>query len=198
MVYSKLYIVIGTVLTREEILKSGMLELIDDNISDEMLDDENWRIDSNGRGFILKLYRFPCCSKSTEKLYILGRRLYSYVRYHIRCEKCSKYSLCDTCIGSTRNGIYDVGKILHTPTECPRENVCMHCYNDNRKEFDTCKECNSRKNWNNRFDHGQEEKMENMYEYEMIQKVLKDADVENYKDKHIGFYYMLDDCLSCT
>lgn len=45
------------------------------------------------------------------------------------------YTLCDTCIGTTDNGVYDVGAMIERPAEVNLRHVCLRCYADDRRDL---------------------------------------------------------------
>jgi len=71
----------------------------------------------------LKVYRYPCCSDLSYKGFIIGKPLKSFERTYPHgnedCNKCERYTMCPSCLGTTTNGYYDVDHILnnHVTTE---------------------------------------------------------------------------------
>jgi len=165
----------------------------------------------------VRIYSFPCCSKSNGNRYIIGMSLHTYYRKHgIRCVACpDKHSICDTCFGTTNNGVYDVVSMFEGPLEVDMRHVCLECFSDNRKDSNApmndlpvvnnrvqgnpddpclipCATCGLKPDW--RFCPDTE--LERNYHVEQLSEMLtRDGVPKNHK---IRFYYMLDDCISCT
>ena len=200
MVYFTLEVVLGVEVSREE------LEEITDVEEGGYVEDPEV---ANG----VIVHSFPCCSKSNGKKYILGTSLHKYYRKITRCDKCSEYSVCDTCIGQTNNGHYDVRAIYSGPAEANIRHICLHCFHDNGRDLGapkedlpivdnqcigtqdpvgihTCDVCNLKPDW--RF--APETAIRREIEYERIAKFLMKEKLQ----KDIRFYYCIDDCLSCT
>jgi hypothetical protein len=129
-----------------------------------------------------KIYEFPCCSSLGNK-FIFGTKIKSYHRLKTRCDKCEKHTSCDKCLGMTENGFYDVVTIFENVVEAPSEIICFACGNDKRSKG-VCKFCN----------------YETLKETCEVQEYLKlDSRLDEFLSKNkIGYYYMLDDCLSCS
>lgn len=140
-----------------------------------------------------QLYDFPCCSNLSQEIYILGYSMHTYDRKFTKCDYCpKKYFVCDICIGETTNGYYDVETILNMPTEVNPENLCLYCFFDNKQKINTaCHNCNKLP-----FNDISPLNYLKLYikQYTQLNRFLKKYKLE----RHIKFYYMLDDCLSCT
>lgn len=171
--------------------------------------DENGFIDWDDREITpgVKIYSFPCCHES-KCGYIIGRIVRTYVRRNDgdnRCPDCKYYIpgddsplvkisdvapdqkvkkliSCGKCIGLTENGFYDVCAFQDGPIECPSAHMCTFCYHDNRKDFTVCEKCNNEKGirlgWGSRA--------------RPVDEFLKKL---GQKGK---YYYMVNDCLSCS
>ena len=136
----------------------------------------------------IKLYSFPCCSKLQGQTYILGQKIQ---KYHRKIKECGqpfddgsyicgeKRIVCDKCLGETTNGPYDVIKIYEEPTTCNPKHLCGNCKSDNREEFTICKMCNLEYN-------------EVKFGSATLDKISEEVKAP------IEFYYMIDDCLSCS
>lgn len=239
MVFSQVLLILGVAVDRQDIEKFVAI--------DEDGYPENDKIRKTG----FKVYQYPCCSELRGQMYIIGRKIKVYTRFHSRCERCSEYGLCDKCIGMTSNGYYDVENILKTCTSVPSENICSYCFSDNSEnkypeeknlqslseeelqkfhekqklnerysledflrdkesfverkkdqllkeikihEFERCKECNRRPNWNVRFDWEQPSPLEKDEIYQSLEKLMERKGLKMTP----RVYYMLDGCLSCT
>lgn len=198
MVYFILDIILGVAVTREEI---ETICDVDDSgfVEDSVLDTLLCRKD-------VEVCQFSCCSKSNGKLYLIGIRMHRYYRKSTRCENCPNYCVCDTCIGQTNNGHYDVEAILDGPTEANLRHVCLHCFADNREDLGApkedssavgpqgmpCKTCGLKPD--DRFT--PTKKLTRLHYHEQLKALFKKYEVT--KNKEIKFYYMVDDCLSCT
>ena len=182
MVYTRVLIVQGIPLTREQIEK--FIEIgEDDEVGDKFYDELIEGFEKNLRGYPgLRLFSFPCCSESNGKMFILGYELNSFSRRFIQCSKCEEFSLCERCIGETVYGFYDVQKILDFPQEIPKEKICSMCYSDKCVDG-RCTVC---------FTYTKE-KIPNRLSV-FAKKVLG----MTHTQAESSFYYMLNDCLSCT
>lgn len=125
MVYTKLWIILGVKISYDDLRKYFIDadELEDFRYDDETLDPK----------LGIKLYQPGCCSESKEC--ILGFIVHTYYRKVTRCENCPTYCVCDTCIGMTNNGHYDVQKIRNEVVEVNLRHVCFNCYHDNKKDL---------------------------------------------------------------
>lgn len=210
MVYTKLHIVSGLLLTREQIInalkdlaKVDFKGMEEQENSDELADRFNeafvkpdkqrWTIYD---GKYPTLFSFPCCSKSEGKFFILGFKLHTYYRRHVQCKNCKEFSVCDKCIGETSNGWYDIDKIFDEPTRIPREKVCGFCHSDQVEANFRCKCCFRENPEKERalvagkpVPTGQEERL-GRFARETLGLLP-----ETYSVAH---YYLIDDCLSCT
>lgn len=209
MVYTTVEIVLGVIMSREELEK--IVDLDEDGyVEDPVLD--------TIRGvYSVRIYMYPCCSEARGEQYLIGVPLHTYYRKHgVRCGDCEEYSVCDMCIGITNNGFYDVCAIHNGPVEVPLRHICQHCFADNKKDLQApekdlpivgnqiqgsssdsqalpCETCGREPDW--RFS------PENVLTgrtsmYRLLRETLNGHLVP--KDKKIAFYYMVDDCLSCT
>lgn len=201
MVYFTLQVVLGVEVSREEL----------EEITDV---DECGYVEESELADNITVFQFPCCSKNNGVKYIIGESLHKYYRKHTRCDKCEKYTVCDTCIGQTNNGYYDVDAIFSGPVEANIHHICLHCFADNKKDLgglkedlpivddrcvgpqdppglQTCDVCGLKPDW--RFT---PESMLKRFDrrYQRIANFLK----EEKLTRKIAFYLMVDDCLSCT
>lgn len=96
---------------------------------------------------------------------------------------CGPYTVCDECLGTTNNGQYDIVDIFDNVIEVNPDFVCHNCGNDNRIPYTFCKVCNLKRSIR---------KYEPSYSVKEARKHMKLA------DKKIAYYYVVDDCLSCT
>ena len=209
MVYFTLKVVLGVVLTKDELKMIIGEQFFDENYC---YDFNDFKID--GLPKKIELFRFPCCSDSAKKLFILGHTMHTYYRKYIRCDQCPEYCVCDTCIGNTNNGYYNVREILSNPTEVNIRNVCLYCYSDNKLDLGgpitTCTiindrfqkpisedlriKCSTCNNLPNEFRCPSDFLKWCNHNCSQISKFLN-----NYKiNKEVKLYYSLDDCLSCT
>jgi len=215
MVYTTLEVVLGFVISKDELVKLLELELEEEG--DDVLDyDIEKLFDELDYGREVKLYSFPCCSDSRGQLFIIGRSVHKYYRKPIRCDDCGKYTVCDRCIGHTNNGYYDVCAIVDKPIEVNVKHICPWCFHDNGQDlggpqttapvvdqrfqptdYNPCdrKQCTVCNGFPNEF-RSQEDymKFHNSHYYSQLKKIQKDYEWE----KPMKFYYMIDDCLSCT
>jgi hypothetical protein len=133
----------------------------------------------------IQLYTPPCCSKMCQEYYVLGHCVKIYRRLDVQCEKCTNYFCCDTCLGQTENGFYDMNKLFNEIVEVNEKHVCGWCNNDKKDELNNCKFCNCQK----LVEDGMTKRFDNFID----SRLNKWA-----SDKSIKYYYMLNDCLSCT
>lgn len=134
----------------------------------------------------IRLFSWPCCTKISD-VYFLGVITKKYNRLRVRCNKCEKYSLCDTCIGQTENGFFDVSKILNTVFIVDDSHICQWCFNDKKEDVQQCKFCN----YDKLIKAGMYLRQHNFRD-ERLEKWFNDSKLPT------NFIYMLDDCLSCT
>lgn len=211
MVYTTLELILGVVVSQEELAK---ITDVDEDGLPEKLD-----LDKTRGGEHVKIYPFPCCSEARGKQYLIGIPLHVYYRKHgVRCDKCHPqgFWVCNTCLGTTNNGVYDVVAIHKGPVEANLRHVCLYCFSDNRKDLMApqedlpvvghrvqgdpdnpnllrCETCGLKPDW--RFC-PQNAMKKWVHHYEQLKKVLKSNHVP--EDREIKFYYMIDDCLSCS
>ena len=198
MVYRKLLIVTGVILTREQLYEalfchgvdmkeqdpSELEELVKLNILDEAPEKKNFEC----RGG-LKLFQFPsCCSANSGKFFLLGYEIHAFYRKHVQCSDCEEHSVCELCIGETSGGWYDVQKILDGPVEVPREKMCYICHSDKVGTNGRCDLCFI----NNK---GHEDRRD--YQEKHLRTFVRKNFVPEGEIK-VANYYMVDDCLSCT
>jgi len=207
MVYTQLIIVYGAMVTLEDLRK-----VTDDVDEDGCLDNPTL---PKLAGHQVEIFSFPCCSKSGCKLYVVGYLMHTYYRKLTRCDKCPSYCVCDECIGMTNNGYYNVNDIVDKPVEVNMRHLCLCCFADNKKDLNApkesieekgakfmnhcpshesipCETCGNRQD--GRF--APETAVKRGFYHKALNNFLRnDCDRENTECK---FYYMLNDCLSCT
>lgn len=182
MVYTQLMILVGTILTRkqvEEILKNKNVDLDEDDDIVEIFNNMLKEPTSNAARQV-QLFSFPCCFASD--VFILGSKVHSYYRKYVNCRDCKEYACCDMCIGETTGGYYNVVEIAENPIEIAKEKICI-CCNSDQFSKGKCRLC---------FNKNVQKKWTAPWYFEKVFKMLK------IKNGEIGYYYMLNDCLSCT
>jgi len=205
MVYTKLFIVSGLLLSKEQIITA--LETVAEEelkaIAEEDLEEalpelfrehlvranpELWM--KHCGGHYPKLYSFPCCSESSGKWFVLGFKVHAYYRKHVHCGGCPENAVCDMCIGETNNGWYDIDAIFNRPTRILREKICWLCNSDQVEVNHRCKLCfiNNPEARQNMLSHSEKK-------LDRFAKEFLDFMPGTYA---IAPYYMVDDCLSCT
>lgn len=134
----------------------------------------------------IQLFTSPCCSDVACKSFILGNKIKSYDRLNAKCNNCpSPHTLCDNCLGQTENGFYDVTKIFDKITQINEFHVCKYCNNDKRGDSENCKFCN----WRSIIDKN----------ISLSPTDNKDIRLKDWiSNRTANYYYMLDDCLSCS
>lgn len=181
MVYHQLFIVKGVVVTVEE-LRTFLLKHDEEAKDLEVYDlislyEES---DIKFQGQSIDIFPFPCCSENNNKLFIIEVKVHTYYRKHVKCYQCDENSVCDYCIGETNNGQYDVQAILDGPVSIVPSTVCDSCGADNKGPFKKCNVC-----------------YRNYKESTMYLKFPTDISVL-VDGKDVGYYVVIDDCLSCT
>ncbi len=180
MVYTELNIVAGVVLTDEERAKF------------EEETEMPPRLHENLKKYVyipISFYGSKCCGK--KETVIFGIVVHTYYRSCQRCEKCDKYTVCDTCIGQTNNGNYDVDKMSEFDVKVERRHLCPNCFADNGSVFEFCKTCN------HKFDkipRSYDKWLAHVPYLFVLEELLSIAKINKKPD----FYYALNDCLSCT
>jgi hypothetical protein len=215
MVYTTLEVILGIVVSREDLVRILNLEIDPDQ---DPLDDDR-TLGTTLAGRPVRIYGFPCCSPANGKQYLIGLSLHLYYRKHgVHCDQChpNRLWVCNTCLGTTNNGVYDVVAIHKGPVEANLRHICLHCFADNRKDLMApqedlpvvdnrvqgdpnnpallrCETCGIKPDW--RFC-PQTVLKKWVHHYEQLKNVLKVHDVP--LDRAIKFYYMVNDCMSCT
>ncbi len=207
MVYTTVEIILGVSVTRENLEK--MIDVDEGGYVDEIC------IGTTIANENVNVHQFPCCSEAAGQQYIVGISLHKYYRKHgIRCEKCpDKYHVCNTCLGTTNNGCYDVDSFYSGPVEANIRHICLHCFSDNKRDLLSpqkdlpvlnnrvqgdkedmicCNTCGIEPDW--RF--SPETSLKRVHHYEQLKEVLKRCNAP--KNCEIKFYYVVDDCMSCT
>lgn len=208
MVYTTLKVVLGFIITNEELIQLLDLKL-GENESHFDYDIENLFNDL-GYDRKIELYSFPCCSESRGKLFLINITMHKYYRKMIKCEKCKEYTVCDSCIGYTNNGYYDVDTIFNKPTEINVRQICPWCFHDNGcdlggpqttasqpTDYDPsirkqCTVCNLKPDI--RRSPGDYMIWKNHHMYTRLETIQKDHEFK----QPIKIYHVIDDCLSCS
>lgn len=208
MVYTQLHIVVGSVLTYADLERIFDIE-------------DPYAINDIDLDAPMEIFPFSCCSDSATKLFIIGYKLHTYYRNHIRCDDCGEHTVCNKCIGHTNNGYYDVKTILNEPTEVNIRNVCVECWADNKRDMGArletapivnhrfqsvdvdvdvadanheelnCIVCNIKP-------YGFRSPMDNLMFHEWRYNSVAKFIAKNNLKTDIKLYYMINDCLSCT
>lgn len=193
MVFKKMQIVLGYAVSRP----AFVTQILKQNASDD-IDEYNPFYEGAVEEIVfpknIDLYRFQCCSELNESSCIIGTTVHTYYRKYIKCDKCTDYTCCDTCIGETNNGYYDVDTILNKLVECDPIRLCPTCFADNKSPFlpkMKCTVCNRK--WYEINPAHNEIYVAVMNDCRSLVGLKKDDPVEIPK-----FYFMLDDCVSCT
>ena len=213
MVYTTLKVVLGFVINKAELLELLEMKGEDDNLREydivKLFDDLDY-------GKNINLYRFPCCSESSNELFIIGIERHKYYRQPVRCHDCQQYTVCDRCIGHTNNGYYDVCAIFQRPIEVNVRHVCPWCFHDNKQDLNgpqTTSPIVDRRFQPNDYNHSDSKqcnvcsgrpgefrcpkdhmKFHHSGYYNKLNSIQEDFDWK----KSIELYYILNDCLSCT
>jgi predicted Zn-ribbon and HTH transcriptional regulator len=144
-----------------------LIDTYDEDILYDLLSALNECLSSNGSK--LQVVTPPCCSPINGKQFVIGLEVATIHRTYTKCDGCDEFS-CDTCIGNTINGYYDVSAMQESILRAV--SVCDVCYYDRMPEGPDaeCPRCPGRRN-------------------EGISKHISDGS---------AYYYILDDCLSCS
>lgn len=135
-----------------------------------------------------KLFSFPCCSESTD--WLLGYISHTIYRQHISCRTCEEFSACEKCFGQTPYGWYDVTDIFNGPVEIESSKICHNCSSDQVDKVRRCQVC---------FIDAKPQKKEGYQRKEYFKGGSQLLGVTDPKQEvEIKYFYMLDDCLSCT
>ncbi len=183
MVYNKVHLVVGVVVNIDFAMKC--LNIYDEDV---FLNDIYY-----GTPLVFKdpennldimLYKYACCSEIGYENYVIGIMVKSWERTNVSCDKCEGFYACNTCLGTTDNGYYDVEMILNDVVTVPSDNVCYHCWRDNGNNIQKCIEC------------GQVPQIK--FEDTCIVKALHNFIESNSIDGEVSIICMINDCLSCT
>lgn len=133
----------------------------------------------------IQIYTPPCCSGISYKQFVVGHCLKQYERIQVGCDKCINTPYCcNTCIGQTENGYYDIDVIFDNFLEVNKNNICQYCHNDKREELESCNFCNF---------------VELEHDGMRLREIKTDERLNEWTSKrNVKYYYMLDDCISCT
>ena len=203
MVFTKIMILKGYLLTVNDVFEfveylqkllgvhKKYYKFLDVELSD-IKDKNEWLIDNTHelnkilfRFKQIQLYTYPCCSDLQDVYYILAQCIKYYDRIYVECKNCSNFYCCDACMGQTENGYYDMKKVLDEIVEIDEKHICKWCNNDKRSDTKNCNFCD----WQNLKSLG-------MHKRPII--FIDPRLSEWAKNKPIKYYYMLDDCLSCS
>ena len=207
MVYTQLWIVYGVELDAKEVFSIFAPEKTELD-EDEQLNELCTKMHKD-----VEAFRFPCCSDSSNKKIILGVKMHTYYRKYIRCDNCETHSVCDTCIGNTNNGLYDVDKIFSDSAKCNPRHICQNCNADNKIDLggklvteplvngkhveeknNGCIKCSTCNSTPSKFVSPMDAHKSRLSHFNReIAKLLKKGKIS----KEFYFYYMIDDCLSC-
>jgi hypothetical protein len=196
--YHTVSIVLGAVVTKEELMNYATYN------------EEESRFQKGSIGKVpcgrVCIHSLPGHEEEAENTFVIGFDLHTYYRYHnTGCEKCEKYTCCDTCIGQTSNGFYDVVKMQEEIIEVNLRHVCLHCYADNRfdlgmgtiewvhNKLKCCKTCGKYPAYPEK---SPEDALARDYHVEQLRKFIDKREV--IKGRHIGFYYIMGGCMCCT
>lgn len=156
MVYSKVMIVKGWVLTLEEVCDLFMF--LRDKASDVFtwLSPSSNQIKNEGRlwferclveinkalnKFGITLYR---SYSPDEKHFIIGSTVMEYKRLPVECDECKEHTSCNICLGQTTNGYYNVSRLSKSFVEVENAHICEWCSSDKRTEG-RCNVCKYKK-----------------------------------------------------
>ncbi|QGR54288.1 hypothetical protein [Moumouvirus maliensis] len=199
MVYNKIILIEGYVISVSELveflefLRNSHPYLVPIDYKRETInlitqDKIDW-IKENGINFDpsygFKSFSPRCCSESND--YIIGKKIKTYKRVIIKCTDCDRHFCCDKCIGLSENGYYDVDTILNQVVPVNKNHICKYCHNDNKENAKfACKFC----------------------KFQELDGICRPINkwTENHtekiwfknKNKSLGYFYQLNDCLSCT
>jgi len=188
MPYSVVYLIVGVVVTDEQLKAIPSIETEDEDnyVAHTIKKTKNGDID---------LYVYPACSKIGGKKFIIGSIEKTWVRKLSKCAECEDDSCCNTCIGQTEYGHYDVEKILNQVVECPLKNVCMYCWRDNKKTImKGCRACGHIPNWDMRFNTPADNKFKDKPIVKEVEKYMQKKHIEG----EVKIYYAIDFCLCCS
>jgi len=136
MSFSKVLVIQGYPITSDDffrLCKDFLLE--DHNVDIDDLDSEDR--DSFLRSFEeemfeyfeetykLSVYGHTCCSKLNRKIYIIGKLVDTHERIRKHCDNCTflgygRFDLCKSCLGMTKDGVFEVEKIFNNVVEVER------------------------------------------------------------------------------
>lgn len=180
-------------------------------------------IKQNNKDFIL-VSQF-CCRKIPR--IILGYELSVYKRNIVKCGQnnvkytsyptCGQYFICNPCLGTTTNGVYDIIKLQQENIQC--DSFCMHCKNDKcnnecqlvltDKQIEEEQKTNKNilKEYDKQISSFIKGNLTQQHEYvqreinKTILFSLTDLIMDyynKYSDLKCTFHYFVDDCTSCT
>lgn len=124
--------------------------------------------------------------------YMVGINVHKYNRIYDKCKNCDEYS---SCVGMTTNGLYDVRAIVDSPVQVNPSHVCLRCFADNRRDITGGVQC-SKCQFILKNQYYPDNLLHRIHEYKNIKEFLTKYNcIDN---KPIKFYYLLDDCICCA
>jgi len=203
MVVTKIYGIYGVCLTKKELydmlnrLEDCGLEYEHDYLMKDMIYELN-----NLEGPDIELFNRECCTAGTslEDAYILGVKIDTIWRSVMECENCRHYqgmlvTNCNECHDTTQYGHYPIMEIARNLTTFTIDNVCRrcgHCHAESIYEYEEdlesqpCERCNARskrgKGWFRGPNFG----------------YLQTEWLKRETGKDHAFYFMTNDCVSCS
>ena len=200
MVYSKITLIFGVKITSQELAQVSfeLFNFIGDDLESPYVDQDEVLPNE------LEFFPSVCHSKK-PLIHLLGWQKGNVMwKYETRCGKCKIYGLCNRCLGTTNNGVYNIKKIAENNcVKISNKRICPNCFTDQRKSiWEKCRTCGATTTmFFNRGIYSQQEyvkedltnKMKKAIEHfdlpkEVMEKILKTA----------GYYLYIDDCLTCT
>lgn len=192
MVAKKIEAIYGLKLTKKELYDAiGGLDYDEDYFLSDLVSGL-FRLHPNLDVPEIDIYHNYCCTFGTEleDAYIVGVNIDTIWRRVDRCNGCKDDRFCcESCLNATSSGSYPIKRIARELTTFTEDCICKNCGHCHLESVEKCTRCGSTsKGLDDELSHTSKE-------LRTLERVLLSRS-EVQKDPK--FYFMVDDCLSCS